>query len=523
MVRRRKVARDYAAVLEFVKSLPPPEEGLVRVFRGQTRHYDKILPTAYRGPLKRRPQWYVSVQLLAKHLTGPTDEPEYDSERVARIVEAEAAIQHYGEGSQYLDVTHNLAIALWFALHVSSRSDYQLSFPATGDGAPLLFTAPVTCFSRQRRSGVLYVFDVQDWCGRPIRHGRLFDILEVSNENLVSERARRQSGCLLYAEGNGDLSAYLAAEPLQVGWPMRGAPPELFADSDYIFPPPQEDPILDGLLQFPLVPDLSESSEGRGRLQHPLDVQIYEPSDWSDYEARISCLSKPLILPALRATVVDGGWDEQILEALPILMEAPMIAIREDASWNDEVLLASLADKIRPRHRKSFNRRAQLDLRNIFVEFSPLEIQRWLDPDDEFVVPRGLWLLRDGPEMWVTASAEFYRGRTWLEALAFGPYEVSIDSNGTLALEPLYGDPDELLQSWVAKALRPVLALLRDLNPKESKYAYMVEMVGGGMITRYTPELGQIADLVPASVTYQGLRYFIPKAHGSDEPYTGYF
>ncbi|HMB67760.1 MAG TPA: FRG domain-containing protein, partial [bacterium] len=166
--------RDYDSLLEVIGELPPPQRGFERVYRGQTRHFKTITPTAFRSGAGNRPQWYAATQVVAKSLVGEGRSPEYDSERVAAIVTTEAALQHYAANSQYLDVTRNPAVALWFALHASEWSEIEVDVSKPESGEEVTLVAPMLAFQRRESSGVFYVFDVPVWSGGPRSHGRLF-------------------------------------------------------------------------------------------------------------------------------------------------------------------------------------------------------------------------------------------------------------------------------------------------------------------------------------------------------------
>ena len=111
--------RDLAGVKKQLKQLGRPRPGFVRLFRGQDRTYPTLLPSARRpnSSWDLRRVWKVYAHKLSLYLSKetPTDRGQAALDTFAYWLNAMA--QHYGGGSEYLDVTHDLEIALWFALH----------------------------------------------------------------------------------------------------------------------------------------------------------------------------------------------------------------------------------------------------------------------------------------------------------------------------------------------------------------------------------------------------------------------
>lgn len=93
------------------------------MFRGQTVNYDDLSPTGLRRPLRQQVIWQVYSDQLYFGLTqeftrGPVKlSAEYLQ---AQNLWFKALAQHYGPGSDFLDVTYSLDAALWFALNKTS-------------------------------------------------------------------------------------------------------------------------------------------------------------------------------------------------------------------------------------------------------------------------------------------------------------------------------------------------------------------------------------------------------------------
>lgn len=534
-----KVIDSYSTLEKRIRTLPPVKKGFRRVFRGQWRHYEKILPKVHRGGAFPRATWYPYAMMLSKALTKRSDSANdwrhlYDSERLARIVANDAVLQHYGAGSEYLDATHSLAVALWFALH--KPSTFQLPSEVVGAGDErFVFDATVTSYSKNPEPGVLYVFDVKEWTGGERVHGLLFDISQVSTGGILSARAYRQSGCLIFADARGDLTDQLITSPISVAWPMRGAPADAFVPAEKLFPPPSQDEIYRAILDVPLVPDLSVQSSSRGiRTVHPLGMDIYDCASINEIVERLGVLEYPCVLPDLKARIESASHDQPsmkltsshpLLKALPILFEAPIAAIRAEAAWNTHLLLESLAERTRARTATRSSSIHDLDLRNVFVEFSPLEFDRWFefeDPSKDFLLLRAIWFFRDSGRRIVMAFADSYSAGKGRALKQYGPYMIDMSANGSLVLTPISSvQPGNNDVAILKRGLFPVLTLLRDLEPSEKEYSYKTRIVSGPKMTTFTTRQTQLAELVQTVVKYRGAHYYLPKELGTDEPYTG--
>src|ERR1700686_4326376 len=104
------------SILDRLNSLHPPP-GCLRVFRGQSRDYGSLVPTALRPGFSGKDtllRQYASVAApTLRHGAGADAPADID----VWTLWAYAIAQHYGPGTQFLDVTKSLDVALWFALH----------------------------------------------------------------------------------------------------------------------------------------------------------------------------------------------------------------------------------------------------------------------------------------------------------------------------------------------------------------------------------------------------------------------
>lgn len=162
-------------------SLAYPSVRLYPRFCGQNRDFGVMLPTGLRG--KRMPgdaiwncySWHLGID-LKRH------EPECEIDDDVLNFCVRAMAQHYGPGSEFLDVTRSKGVALWFALN--EFNECKVACPV--DPPPKLLDAPYALTRsgsvdvwryRPTASGVLYVFLVPEWdgVGRP-GHGHVIDL-----------------------------------------------------------------------------------------------------------------------------------------------------------------------------------------------------------------------------------------------------------------------------------------------------------------------------------------------------------
>ena len=207
-------------------------------------------------------------------------DPGDDIDRVT--LWAHAIKQHYGPGTQFLDVTHSLAVAAWFALHqlgfTETRHIYGLpGGPDPGD----VRVAHRIAWHRPWaiEPGVLYAFDVTPGIGSSdLRHGVMFDLSLAPGSFSSSARVRAQQACLLHGDGDhdgGDLSRWIVpGTPLLIGWPLTGCP-NLHARTGALFPPVEEDDWYSRFVSLPLTPSLVRSTDSTV-FEHAVDVTLYD-------------------------------------------------------------------------------------------------------------------------------------------------------------------------------------------------------------------------------------------------------
>jgi FRG domain len=257
----------------------PPELGRVRMYRGQTKRYrkkgqDALLPALHRERRGRYdPTWMMAAQdAVFRNRKRGSNELSH--------VWLPALLQHYGPGSFFLDVTAELNVALWFAMHrfYSDSAEMRLQFwgePATVS-IPFAYYEPLTLPFRGEFSPVIYVFDALTWTGfgRPA-HSDLVAVksLPVGQQLLYrATRLDRQSACLLYADPEAffgpDLAFALRAIVILAEEFEWGDAP-IWTTTD-LFPFPSKDPCYASLWAIPLEPNVSMHE-----FNHPLNILWY--------------------------------------------------------------------------------------------------------------------------------------------------------------------------------------------------------------------------------------------------------
>ena len=201
----------YTELLSEIGKLEAPRPGCVRVFRGQTKNYPTMLPSGLRTHLRNEAVWHSYAIALARDLLAARDDRSQPlhgkilTHGDKEAVYINAVAQHYGPGSNFLDVTRSLDVALWFALHtaLSITADYTLGLSASEDPpSKLALTEPWTeYFKWDAGPGFLYIFDVSEFngAGSP-PNGSLLDLSKARPIFSESKRIKAQAACLIAAE-----------------------------------------------------------------------------------------------------------------------------------------------------------------------------------------------------------------------------------------------------------------------------------------------------------------------------------
>lgn len=493
--------RSRAELSVFLSGLPPPAAGLVRLYRGQTRGYTdpatsrpSLLPALVRPGCKGAydPAWLVSVQMYINSQLGLQNDLPADVVQVW----APALLQHYGPGSRFLDVTADLDVALWFALHEHHETWIALPTRATPKFAMerwflMAWHTEVTAASGL--APVLYVLDAPVWDGSGLpRHGEVVDLRALAAGKRLSETAMRlvrQSASLLFAgaveDGGPDLGPrVVAAIDLTPDFEDAAVRGRTVAE---VFPPPAADPFYSALLGVPALHRFNPP-----RMQHALDAPCYLNGNERVWEAKGVTVasgagdsSAPLRLEFPKTPTTIAGLEEageyvaagtsmepaflhpHLLEewahiagehferSLPLLLEAPVMTFLptvEDelgrGSWLESALPGCIADGIGGR-----------STADVYLECSPLDV--WYPGSgDSRIAVLAVRVVREAGAYTATiflTSPEGVFSHT--EEFRFDAERGSFQATRTPPQSAVW------LQAQALKALFTALAVLRDASP----------------------------------------------------------
>src|SRR5438046_1415182 len=158
----------YAGLLAAVEALGPPPTGMVRVYRGQNQDYPEITPSGVRHVLRRRAIWHAYTRHLRADLIREGSDLT-DEMLQAMGVWLHVISQHYGPGSDFLDVTYSLEMALWFALGELIQNVSHGSIGPPGPPNPATdhpTEVDVWTFRPWNKAAYIYVFDLPKWNGK---------------------------------------------------------------------------------------------------------------------------------------------------------------------------------------------------------------------------------------------------------------------------------------------------------------------------------------------------------------------
>jgi len=528
-----------------VNALPPVAAGKVRVFRGQTSNYGQITPASYRKRLASRSVWSIYSRALlnrldqrfaARHLAM--------DELLIQSLWLEAVAKHYSSGSSYLDVTHSIESAAWFALHagvVVAEHEVPGALALSGSDT-LTQEAAWVRYSPASEPGFLFVFDVDVWGGDGVPpHLALVDLCNAPDP-LRSPRMLAQMGCLISAVESEqyDLQRHcVEGSPLRIAWPMTGSV-VVNRRVEEMFPAPDVDPWFRLFLSAPLVPHVSASS-GELILMRPVPVISYW-GETAEYNSKVKAtqwfLNPPLLHQTLQHIQVPAGSDKKdflqqgiMSIATPIVLEAPLLNIFPSADsdlWNHELLVSDIGESVH--FSTSTNGNAGCaSLTNVLVQFSPLEEifgDDMREPIANRRLTRGLWLFGEQGNF---GAALIVQDFPHTSLFVDSPVKIRFDpARRRIIYQPL--DPEarwaevSSLQD-LAKPLFVVLYLLRTLNPKMKVEAtplrHFVSHQGSTSTNGFSPSIyADPARLVRIDAPKGVGDWFVLRNAGNDDPFT---
>lgn len=523
----------YAELECAIKRLGNPPPGHIRVFRGQTKDFGKMLASGTRGSRLRSETIFAGcARVLAGRLAGA--EAPGNLEVEIFLFWLQAIAQHYGPGSRYLDLTFSLEVALWFALHETQEVE---ALAVTGPAGPLDLSTDVArkeIWTRyvplQKGPGYIYVFDVPEWNlkGVPDR-GQIIDLAKAPAVFASSKRMQAQQGCLLVSSATvPDMSdLYVAGTPISVNWPMKDAPSVSMATED-MFPTPDVDSWYERFISIPLINRMDDET-GMTTLGKPIPVSLYfpeNPQKTEEFTKRFITITPPFLHSVVEGELELSTRKVAIRDATVIALEAPLLFATPPVGadeWNLGILTTDISDEVATFTPMGADA-GKVPLHNIFFEFSPLDTAGWErveQPGGEIDWIRAVWLVKEGLDYHLLFCIQSLpKGEIEL----VGPIPIKHDVH---ARKFIYESPDSKWKDFftiplLAKYLLVTLLILRELSPilKPTPFA-AAEMALGGGKRRYLVPLRLDCARLTKSIESRSEKaiYFLRDAHNVQEPF----
>ena len=526
--------RSYDELLRRIRDLPPPAPGRKRVYRGQPRHYGVMLPSGRRRTVPRAAIWSHHLRRLLMRLEASAVREDIEQEFQIWLIWLQALAQHYGAGSNYLDVTHDVGIALWFAFHDSRTAENETVIGAArGDRDDYRVRTTWVRLVRQPGPVQFYALDLAPWDGKGTPDpGTLVDLQDAPDVIDTSKRIQVQSGCLVYADEGMDLMSYVVpGTPIEVAGGFEESPYASWT-VEQIFPPPEEDVWYRRFLSLPFLYGL-DPRRGDACFQPSLPITLYLPTPQSPYVAALKShfrqLLPPLVHRRLASASVEPGEEwwrkERLDDATPIVLEGPQVTAHppvDHPSWNHELLLADWEDQA-PTYAPGAAAPAGVTRTdNVLITFSPLEDFRWYEETRAGHLLRALWILK-GPEGQI-AVFSVLQDYPAIDIEVLGPLLVRLGPESRRLEWVVAGDDapgqDIVTLAAFAKPIVSSLVLLRDLGtaPKAAAYPTLDTGTDGGERRYLVVVSAGAARLVRAGS--EGERPWFLLRHASGEPYT---
>jgi FRG domain len=479
-----QVISDFQSLQHALRSLPPPAAGMTRVFRGQTEHYPALTPAGLRRPLVRQTIWsLVSRQIMAELSQKPIQAILDDEEFRARLIWLEAIAQHYGLGSDFLDVSPDLETALWFAFNKLDQVWRNGTIGPPGAPDPKRdFPSRIPWYRHTPSpSGYLYVMDLPAWDGVSLRlaPGQLVELLKAPKTFSSSPRIRAQLACLAYAsKENDNLADFVVGKaPIKLARPMTGVK-GLDRPAEALFPPPSADEWYARLLSIPLQFEATPQT-GMAVLNRCLPVACYVGSDpyVGEIAASEMILPPALIFDALSEMNAETGtgsewWrNRSTADSTNVVIEAPFPYAEppvDSELWNHGLLAGDMTDEVPTYGPDAKTRQAPVQMQNVAIQFEELDTGKLhaANSGESIELFRGIWIIRNATEFAVHLVLQSFPDGSF--ALA-GPIIVRLDTARNRLVFALPKSPSAWKEVTdlppVAKPLFMALRVLRALSP----------------------------------------------------------
>ena len=473
-----KIISDYSELLAAVEALPKPPAGTVRVYRGQTTDYPALYPSGLRRSVRLMSIWRVYAAHLYSALKPAADMGDMSMEDLqAHSVWFNALAQQYGPGSDFLDVSYSIDIAIWFALNKTRTVTAE---GAIGPDGPLNPALDRPTFAElvgyepweDEQGGYIYVLDLPLWNGQGLaRTGEVVDLAKAPEIFASSPRMRAQSGCLIYCRKDDgspfDVRPLLVrGTPLRIRRPMTGtaAPDRRVAD---IYPSPAQDAWFARFLSVPMT---YSPQPAPPVLRRSIPVVVYYDRGNESYRKEVhfhDIAIQPPLIHRIEPELLTPSADHP--PPTIILIEAPMVfpsAPADSDQWHHGLLWNDVPDHCSEYRFGEERPVGKLPLSNVFFEFSPLEGIGWesaIHHNASIHLTRAVWLRRSGNTLEVAIFLQDAPGggvqRTSFLSLFYDPSPGRIMislPNGTVTGLDALGD--------YAKQVIVALMLLRNLS-----------------------------------------------------------
>jgi FRG domain len=526
-----------------LEKLGPPRAGHSRVFRGQTGNYGRMVPSGLRVPrLPREYIFHAYSHTVAWDLKG-AGSSIYAVDITEMLLWVRAMAQHYGPGSEFLDVTHSLDVALWFALQKVYRNDATHLFGRPGPYDPDNDTLAVVSWLQYLPSddkGYLYVFDVPEPEDTPpLAPGVLVDLSKAPEVFASSPRLQAQQACLIRADPSvtgGDLGHLYACEPIPVCWPMTGSDMTR-APASAMFPGPKTDPWYRRFVSIPWIDQLDPGAKAlRVSPPLPLSMILPEPGEKHDIGRRLivvqplHAFAEACTIPEFSGALPEPWQAFRLADATPIMLEAPLMGSTppvDGGAWNEALLVSDLPDSVEAVEAATGTSIGEVGLLNVLLELSPLEKAGWERVEQEggeLSLLRGIWLVRSSENI---GMAFFWQDLPKPATFTgFGFVTVRLDRiSQKLRVAVAESDNSQDITEFPPydKRLFTALLLLRELSPSVKAAPFPTLSFEGGideLRTHVVDVRGKAAVLARVWDPSSGSHWYSARSLDIDEPFS---
>jgi hypothetical protein len=537
----------YSGLKSAIEALPIAP-GTVRVYRGQTCDEYPLIPSGLRKPILKQTIWHIYLRQLYQSLKLEVlqDGGQMITKETLDAYELwfHAVAQHYGSGSEFLDVTYSLDVALWFALHSYEVVKSLGSIGPPGAPDPMNDHPKAMELVRYQPSdkpGYVYVFDLPKWNGMgSAEAGIVVDLADAPAVFSSSPRMRVQQGCLVYC-GNKNSSPLdmktrlVSGTPLLVSHQMSDAPHLDWRVAD-LFPSPKKDEWYDRFLSVPMA---YTPTPPPSMLRRQIPVTVYFDEQDIQYAQEVF-YHNIVIPPPLLHRVLSGfkrpDDHSQLtslhVDAIPIILEAPLIfpyPTGDSELWHQGLLARDIPDRCQVYDFATQSSYGEVPLTNVLFEFSPLEQIGWnriVNTNVPFQLIRGIWLRRQGDDF---AAALVYQDNPGPGPFLGEFIPFRYDSNVEKFVATLETNNAELPISDIPEIAKPIfiaLMLLRNLSPAlktEATPLYQININEAGIRKRITfvTRARDAARLYRVTVPSPNSDWFVLRvAANSEEPFS---